>query len=381
MKNLTSSPSPTSWLEIDLAVFRENYRSLRNSLPSGTGVMAVVKADAYGHGLIPISRELGKLKVPALAVGSAEEGIMVRKALGPQVPIILLLGVTPEEAPLCLRYRLTPVVYSLESARALHHAALREKTVVPVHLKVDTGMGRLGVPWNELPQFLEKTKKWKGLWIKGLTSHFGQADERERPYNHLQWSRYEEALALARERGLTLTENHMANSAALLHLPRSRLDFVRPGILLYGCRPAVGPRWKGTPQVRPIMSLKSRILQVKRLPAGVQVSYGGLYQTRRPTTVAVIPVGYANGYLRSLSNKGAVLIRGRRFPVIGRVCMNLIVVRLASNLGVKAGEEVVLMGSQGKQAVTPDELALKAGTISYELFCLMGQTNPRFYVH
>lgn len=380
MKKHTFSIAPTSWVEIDLGALRDNYRALRDAISLKTGIMAVVKADAYGHGLIPVSKELLNQKVSALAVGSVDEGIKVRKAVGPRVPVVLLLGISPEEAPLCLRYHLIPVVFTLESAQALHRAAIQEKTVVPIHVKVDTGMGRLGIPWRDLNGFLEKTKKMKGLLIKGLTSHFGQATEAEEPYNRIQWTRYLQALELARSKGLDLTENHMSNSAAMFHFPQCRLDFVRPGILLYGCQPVLERKNDNQPFVRPVMSLKSRILQVKRIPTGVQVSYGGTYRTRRPETVAVISAGYANGYPLALSQRGTVLIHGRRFPVLGRVCMNLLVVRINEHLGIRAGEEVVLMGKQGKQTVTPEELALKAGTIPYELFCLMGQTNSRIYL-
>ena len=187
-------------------------------------------------------------------------------------------------------------------------------------------------------------------------------------------------MILARQTGLELTENHMANSAALLNCRRSHLNFVRPGILLYGCNPAKSFNRNRRTKIGPAMTLKSRILQIKQLPAGVEVSYGGTYTTSGPETVALIPVGYANGYPRILSNRGEVLIRGKRFPIIGRVCMNLTMVRVESSLRLSIGEEVVLMGSQGRETITPDELALKAGTIPYEIFCLLGRLNHRKYL-
>jgi alanine racemase len=369
-----------SWVEIDLARIRENYRLLRKKIKSSSQILAIVKADAYGHGLVPVARELLQLGTPAFGVGSAEEGILIRKKVSPDVPVVLLLGIFPEETATCLQYRLTPVIYSIETALKLHQTASRRKIRVPVHIKVDTGMGRLGVPWLEFGEFFNKIKRLNSLEITGLTSHFGQADDTSTSYNSLQWKRFGKVLDLVHESGVKLTENHMANSAALLNYRESHLHFVRSGILLYGCDPKGNFGQKRTIKVQPVLSLKSRILQVKSLPSGVEISYGGTYVTPRPETIAVLPVGYANGYPRSLSNCGKVLIRGKRFPIIGRVCMNLTMVRVDSSLGIRPGEEAVLLGAQGNQAITPDELAVKAGTISYELFCSLGSLNPRKYL-
>jgi alanine racemase len=369
-----------TWVEIDLDRLRKNYQSLRKNIRPKTKIMAVVKADAYGHGLIPVARALVRLGSQALGVGTVAEGILVRKKVDPQIPVILLLGLLPGEIEPCIHYRLTPVLYSMETALQLHQAAKRRKIRVTIHLKVDTGMGRLGVPWSELEGFLKKINRLEGLHLTGLTSHFGQADEKDQAYNQQQWTRYLQALKLTRQYALDLTDNHMANSAALLNYRPSHLHYVRPGILLYGCNPTEFSGKKPAIKINPVMSLKSRILQVKRIPAGIEVSYGGTYRTRHAETVAIIPAGYANGYPRSLSNQTEVLIRGRRFPVIGRVCMNLIVIRVEEALDLQVGEEVVLMGSQGKATITPEELARKAGTIPYELFCLMGRLNPRKYL-
>jgi alanine racemase len=374
------SSRPGSWVEIDLSRLRKNYQRIREKINPETKIMAMVKADAYGHGLVPVARELLKLGAPALGVSSIEEGILIRKKVSPHIPVVLLLGLLPQEISACLHYRLTPILFNLETAFKLHQAAQRRNIKVPVHIKIDTGMGRLGVPWFEFGAFIKKMEPLKRLQVTGLTSHFGQADDKEKPYNHLQWKRFSEALALARQTGLELTENHMANSAALLNCRRSHLNYVRPGILLYGASPAESFDGGRRIKIGPAMTLKSRIIQVKQLPAGVEVSYGGTYTTSRPETFALLPVGYANGYPRILSNRGEVLIRGKRFPIIGRVCMNLTVVRIESSLRLPIGEEVVLMGSQGRETITPEELALKAGTIPYEVFCLLGGMNPRKYL-
>ncbi len=371
---------PDSWVEINLANLGQNVQSIMKKMTPATKILAVVKADAYGHGLIPIARELVRLGVPALGVGSLEEGIVVREKVSAHIPVVLLLGCFPEESAACLRYRLTPVLYSLEVAQRLHRAAQRRKTPIPVHLKIDTGMGRLGVPWSEFEEFFQKILLLNGLKVTGLTSHFGQADEKERSYNQLQWKRFSAVLERVHRAGIELTENHMANSAALLNYKQSHLQYTRPGILLYGCNPTVPASGTRSINVKPVMALKSRVLQVKQIPAGVEVSYGGTYITARAENVAVIPIGYANGYPRILSNRGEVLIRGHRFPVIGRVCMNMVIVRVDPAVGCQVGEEVVLIGSQGRESITADELARKAETIPYELFCLLGRLNPRKYL-
>lgn len=379
MKNPIRS-TPGSWVEINLSHLKENYLSIREKINPPAKIMAVVKADAYGHGLVPVARELIHLGITVLGVGSVEEGIMVRKKVSAHIPVVILLGCYAEESTACLRYRLTPVVYSLEVAQQLHRAARKRKILFPVHLKVDTGMGRLGVPWSELEAFLKKLILLKGLQVTGITSHFGQADVKKRPYNDLQWKRFVMAVDRARQLGFDLTQNHMANSAALLNYNHSHLQYVRPGILLYGCNPTIPAVRTRSFKVTPVMTLKSRILQVKQLPAGVEVSYGGTYITARPETVAIIPIGYANGYPRILSNRGEVLIQGRRFPIIGRICMNLIVVRVDPAIPIQPGDEVVLMGSQGRDNVSADELAQKAKTIPYELLCLLGRLNHRKYL-
>jgi alanine racemase len=375
MKNVERSTAST-WVEINLSHLKHNFRAIQQKVKPDTGIMAVVKADAYGHGLIPVARELAGLGVSALGVGSIEEGIRIREKISPAIPVFLLLGCFPEEVSACLRYNLTPLLYSLEVAERLDREARRRNRVVSAHLKVDTGMGRLGVPWTGFQAFLSEINRLKHVRITGLTSHFGQADL-EKEYNRTQWKRFSTALKIAHQAGLHLSENHMANSAALLYYKSSHLHYVRPGILLYGSNPNGHRRGMG---LKPVMTLKSRILQVKEVPAGVEVSYGGTYITSRPETLAIIPVGYANGYPRLLSNRSVVLIRGKRFPLIGRVCMNLIVVGVDKSLSLQAGEEVVLMGCQGQESVSADELASQAESISYELFCILGRMNARKYV-
>ena len=374
-----SKPSLTGWIEIDLSALAHNLRVIRQRLSPGTDIMAVVKADAYGHGLPRVAKELLRLNAAALGVASVEEGLRIRKKVSPSVPVIILLGPREEESGLCLDHLLTPVVYTLAVARQLNREARRRKITAQVHLKVDTGMGRLGVLWTELPAFLTEIRRLKNVKISGLTSHFARADEKGHPYNRLQWKRYQAALETAREAGLRLTENHTANSAAALDKSAAHLHFIRPGIGLYGGSPSGDPQLARDLGLQPVMTFKTRIIQVKRLPPKVGVSYGSTYVTTRPETVAILPIGYANGYSRHLSNQAEVLIRGRRFPVIGRICMNVTIVKLDPREDWQVGEEVVLLGRQAGDFLEADDLARRAGTIAYELFCLLGRLNPRIY--
>jgi alanine racemase len=375
----TVKPARTGWIEINLGALGHNLRTIRRRGSPGTGLLAIVKADAYGHGLIRVARELLRLQVEALGVASVAEGLRIRNNVSPSAPVMILLGPREEECGLCLDLRLTPVVYSLPVARELDREARRRKTKARIHLKIDTGMGRLGVLWTELSAFLAETRRLKNLEIRGLTSHFARADEKGHPYNRLQWKRFQAALETAREAGLRLTENHAANSAAALHTPPAHLHFIRPGIWLYGGSPSGEAQLARDLDLQPVMTFKTRIIQVKQLPARMGVSYGSTYLTGRKETVAVLPIGYANGYPRSLSNRAEVLIRGRRFPVIGRVCMNLTMIRLDPREDWQPGEEVVLLGRQAGDFLDADDLAHRAGTISYELFCLLGRLNPRIY--
>jgi alanine racemase len=372
-------PALHGWVEIDLSALRANVRNLADRLPPPTRIMAVVKADAYGHGLLPVARELVLLPIGALAVNSVDEGVRIRRRVSSAIPVVVLLGPREEEAGVCLDYRLTPVVYSLPVAQALARSAREKGLKARIHLKVDSGMGRLGVLWSEMPEFLTALLKLKGLQITGITSHLARADEPEAAYNSLQWRRYQKARQTAEAMGLRLTENHLANSAAAFFRPDMALHFIRPGIRLYGGSPSGDPELARELQLQPVMAFKTRVMQIKKLPARTGISYGSTYVTSRPERVAILPVGYANGYSRHLSHQAQVLIGGRLHPVVGRVCMSLIIVRLDDRMECSVGDEAVLLGGQGDETISGDTLARQAGTISYELFCLLGRLNPRTY--
>jgi len=361
--------------EIDLDSLDYNYSQIRRRLPKGVKMLAVVKADAYGHGAGPISRRLEKLGVEFLGVATAEEGVELRK-WGVKSPILILGGIYGKEVELIFRYRLTPVVFREDSLKLLSKEALRRKKKVAIHLKIDTGMGRLGVPMDRWSLFLSELIHLPKIEVEGILSHFSMTDEDE-AYTQQQWNDFEKAVNLAREMGVSFKYLHMANSATITLFPNYLGNLVRPGIMLYGSYPS--PGFQRFIQLKPVMTLKTNIHFLKWVPPGTKISYGGTFVTRRPSLIATLPIGYADGYSRRLSNRGEVLIRGKRAPVVGKVCMDFIMVDVTDIPHVSLEDEVVLIGAQGKERITVEEIADKVNSISYEIFCLIGKRVPRLY--
>jgi alanine racemase len=364
-------------LAVDLAALKHNYRQLRGLCDPGVKFMGVVKADAYGHGLLPVARALAAEGADYLGVGSLEEGQLLRQA-GLGLPVFLLLGILPEEAERAVAGDLEVALFRRDVAQALAAAAATQGKKAGVHLKVDTGMGRLGLTPEEVFVFLEGLRAYPQLEVLGLTSHLAVADQEDKSYTLRQLEQFEEILRAARDRGWELPLSHIANSAALWEHKKAHFALVRPGIMLYGSPPAAERR----PPValQPVMSFITRVLQVKRLASGCSISYGRTYTTPDGCDLAVLPVGYANGYSRLLSNRGEVLIRGRRAPIRGRVCMNLTMVEVSHLEDVREGEPVVLLGQDGDACLTGDDLAGWAQTISYEIYLALGNANPRRYL-
>lgn len=366
-------------LEIDLAALRDNYRNLAALLGPRVKLMAVIKADAYGHGLVEVAACLARAGAGIFGVTDVAEGRRLREAGIAGEVVVLLGGRTGAIADL-LRYDLAPVVYEREYLRELAAAAGAAGRQAAIHLKVDTGMGRLGILPGEVPEFLALIKGLPALRLAGLLSHFPLADEADLAATAEQNRRFSQ-LAAACGDGTGEMVTHIANSAALLREPLSRHALVRPGITLYGCYPGGSdPAMRARLPLRPVMSFKSTVLQVKTVPAGYGVSYGHLFRTERPSRLAVLPLGYANGYLRRLTGRAQVLIAGRRVPVVGRICMNLCVADITGLAGVAAGDEVVVLGRQGEEEITADELAGWQETISYEVLCQFGASNQRIYL-
>jgi alanine racemase len=360
-----------AWVDVDLDALEHNLRLVR-ALAPGMMVLAVVKADAYGHGAVSVSRALEAAGVDWLGVALLEEGAELRRA-GIEVPILVLGTARPAKIALYRRYRLTPTVSSLAELALWRDWTAGQSEPQPIHLKVDTGMSRLGLAVEEVPAALDLLRAHPRLKLAGLLSHFAEADLLDSPRNEQQESRFRgvlDLLAPEERRGVLI---HMANSAAALHRPASRFHLGRLGISLYGVDPA--GREAG---LKPVMSVVARIVQVREVPAGTPLSYGGRTVTTRRSRIAVVPVGYADGYAWRLTGRGEALARGRRVPIAGSVTMDMTLFDVTDS-GGEVGEEVVLLGRQGAEEITAPELARHAGTISWEILCHLGLRLPRRY--
>ncbi|MCX5698012.1 MAG: alanine racemase [Candidatus Omnitrophica bacterium] len=362
-----------TWAEIDLGNLAHNFKQIKRSLSSETKIMVCVKADAYGHGLIPVVKKLVELGVDYFGVASIDEGILLRnEKVG--VPILILGMVLKGDIAPLFKYNLFPTVCTKELALALNNKALKDKKRLPVHIKVDTGMGRIGVlPYDAL-HFVKMVHGLKGLTIEGLFTHFAFADmDKEFTLRQLeQFSRLSQELS---KEGIGIPILHAANSMAVADYKGSHFNMVRPGLIVYGLKPAKEMKLK----LKPVLSLKTRIVYLKRMPALHGISYGRTYITNRETTVITLPIGYGDGYPRNLSNIAPVIIRGKLFKVSGRVCMDQTMVDVG-DLPVKIGDEVVLIGRQGSSSISAEELAALSGTISYEIVCGLGSRVPRVYI-
>jgi alanine racemase len=356
---------------VDLDAIRSNVAALT---PASALLMAVVKADAYGHGAVPVARAATEAGASWLGVALVEEGIELRQA-GIAPPILVLTEFPPGSEREALDAGLTPAVYTQDGLRRLVRAA--SGTAVGVHVKLDTGMHRAGLPWSQAEAFCRDVLE-AGLRIDAVWTHFATAGEPENPFLDVQLSRFAEAAAAVRGAGIEVPMLHAANSAAAMLRPDTHFDMVRVGVAMYGVSPGQALEVAAA-ALRPAMSLVSRVAVTRRVPAGDAVSYGLTYRLERDATIAIVPVGYADGYPRSLSNRAQVLIGGHRHPVAGTVTMDQVLIDCADD-DVCAGNEVVLLGNQGDERITAGELAGLAGTIGYEILCGVGARVPRTYV-
>lgn len=342
--------------------------------------MAVVKADAYGHGVLPCAKAALAAGADVLGVGILAEGIELRDC-GIDAPIHVLVGIFPDEIDDLLRAELSTSLYSRRLAEQIAKRAAALNRVADVHLKVDTGMGRLGIPWEELPEFLEFLYGLKTLRVQSVFTHLASADE-DAEYTLLQFRRMEEAVQRIRKSGLPCPPVHCANSAGLLNFPGNQYDMVRLGLALYGATPPAvdtgQPR--ATPALRPVMQWKTRVLRINQLPKGAGLSYGRRFVTQRDSRIAVLPVGYADGLSRLLSGNMEMLIGGRRVPQVGTICMDMSLVDVTDLPKVEEGEEVVLFGRQGEASISVEEISTLSGTIPYETLCGVGKRVPRVYL-
>jgi len=373
--------SRPTFAEIDLSALQHNFKVIRSSIPRRSEILAVVKADAYGHGFMDISRELEHLGVNAFGVAFLAEGIQLRKS-GIDKPILLLGGVYPGQERKCIGFNISTAIFSLEQAQALNQAAAKLFRKAQVHLKIDTGMGRLGIPYGSAPEFLKQLKQMANISLEGIISHFASADELDESgqyFTRIQTERFAWVVAEARKAGFSPRYIHIANSAAALLKDFPGCNLVRPGIALYGALPS--PDFQGKLDLKPVMRLKSRIAMLKWVEPGTTISYARRFTAGERTLIASVPVGYADGYPRSLTNRGEALVRGQRARVAGTVCMDWIMLDVTDIPGVAVGDEVVLLGpDRSGRTISAEELAAWAGTIPYEIFCGISKRVPRVYL-
>ncbi len=364
--------------EIDLSALLYNLGQVRKCISPDCQVLAVVKANAYGHGAVPVARTLASAGVPMLGVAWVQEGVQLREA-GIRLPILVMAGAMVDEMGEVLSNRLTPVIYQSRQVQALEKLAKEKGRKVKVHIKIDSGMGRLGASSKkDLLDLAAGLHRAPHLAAEGVMTHMAEDGLEHRSFTQQQLGFFNQAVSLLAQAGLKIPIRHVANSAMTIDLQAAHYNMVRPGIMLYGYLPSkslVHPV-----DLRPVMALKTSILHLKRLPAGTSISYGRTFTTQRESLIATLPVGYADGIPRALSNRGEVLVRSRRAPVVGRVCMDMMMVDLTGHDDVRVGDEVILMGRQGQETITADDLAQKTGTIAYEILCGIGPRVPRVYL-
>lgn len=364
---------------VNLDAVADNMKEMAGNLPSGTGMIGVVKADGYGHGSVPVAMAVDPY-VRGFAVATVEEGVILRRhGIG---KMILVLGVThPDQYEELIRYQIRPTVFTLRQAERLSELACREGVRAKLHLAVDTGMSRIGMEPDETSaEMVLSMSRLPGIEIEGMFTHFARADERDKESARAQLAAYLNFSELLKSRGIEIPLKHCSNSAGIVEgLPSNSLDLVRAGISIYGLYPSDEVD-RETVHLTPVMELKSRISYIKTIRPGTPVSYGGTFVARRPTRIATIPVGYGDGYPRSLSSRGSVLIRGRRAPILGRVCMDQFMVDVTDIPEAEEEDVVTLIGRDGGDQISVEELARLGGGFHYELICDLGKRVPRVYL-
>ena len=375
---MDNSGRPT-WAEVDLDALAHNFHVIRERVGADVKVLAAVKANAYGHGAVECARRLEEAGADWFGVALPEEGIELRNA-GITKPILCMGGIWTGQEALCIQQNLTPVVYRIELAEALDRAGADTGKSIDIHVKIDTGMGRLGVRDDDLPEFCDALKRFRNVRVDGVMTHLASADDQaKREDTEQQLERFREALSTVREHGLRPTHVHAANSAGLFAFPESRFNLVRPGGTLYGFQRDVLPQSIEPPTLRPVMSLHSRIELLKQVKRGDKLGYGGTFETKRDSVIATIPIGYDDGYRRAFSNKSRVIVRDKFAPVVGRVSMDLTIIDVTDVPDVAVDDPVTLLGSKGKCSIAAEDLAELAGTISYEITCGISNRVPRIY--
>lgn len=379
-KNLPRRPT---WAEIDLNQLAANFKQIKQRVGSAARVMAVVKANAYGHGAVQCARRLAAEGADWFGVALPEEAIQLRES-GIRQPVLCLAGFWPGQAAACIQHQLTPVVYRRDMLEALNQAATEAGVIADAHVKVDTGMGRLGVRFDQLGDFVSRLDQFRNVRIDGLMTHLAAADDNScQPLTNDQIHRFDEAVSVFREHGYRPTHLHLANSAGVYGHREAWGNMVRPGGVLYGLWRDVLPPPVNDPQLVPVMSLYSRIIMLKWVPPGETIGYGCTFEASRRSLIATLPIGYHDGYMRGLSNRSHVIVRGAYAPVVGRVSMDLTLIDVTDVAGVELHDEVTLLGWDRRNPelrVRAEDLARIAGTLSYEVTCGVGDRVSRVYV-
>lgn len=358
--------------EINLNAISENLNTIKK-LSKNKPLIAVVKADAYGHGAVEVSRRLSAEGVEYLAVAFSEEAKELRTA-NINSPVLILFETAINDI---FRYNLTPVVCDRKIAAALSKEAIKKNAKIKIHIKIDTGMGRMGITGDNAIKEILEIANLKGIVIEGIMSHFSDSDISDSDFTNIQIERFNAIKNELRKNGLRIKMFHIANSAAIANFPESHFSAVRPGLMIYGYSSMQKTEIK---KLIPAMTVKTKILALRRLSAGTPVSYGRTFITRRKSIIGVIPVGYADGFFRRLSNRAEVIVRGRRVPVVGRVCMDLTMIDLTDLKGVKPEDEVIIIGSHGNELIDASEVASWADTIPYEVLTSLGNRARRIYL-
>ncbi len=362
------------WIDHD--ALRWNLRQIREKVGANVKILSMVKANAYGHGAAAVAQTLAGAGGDAFGVATLEEGVELRRS-GIHAPILVLAGAYEEQLAEFFAHSLTPVVHDLTRLERLEKAVRRRSATLNVHLKIDTGMGRLGLVAAESEAWIPELKNLAALKIEGVFSHFSHAESVDGDYTRRQLEIFNRVVERLRGEQIAPPLVHFANSAATITLPAAYFDMVRPGIMLYGVYPSAA--MANQMILKPVLAWKTNILQLKKVPAGASISYGQTFVTKRESMIATLPIGYADGYPRLLSNRGEVLVGGQRAKVAGRVCMDLTMIDVTDIRNVKQGDEVVLLGRQGDAEISADQIAAWANTISYEILTSIGARVPRIH--
>ena len=375
-----------TWVEIDLRALDHNIKEIKAKVHPDTRIVGVVKADAYGHGCVECAGVLRDNGIKRFAVATIQEAMTLRDA-GFKDEQILLLGVVPDIcADIVAAENLMPVVCSYESAVAISEASVKQGKKTYCFIKIDTGMSRIGFPafsesdFEKTIDVIHKIEELDGVRIKGLMSHFAASDEESHDYTNKQIQRFDEMYERLCSEGINLPYRTIANSAAILQYPNADYDIVRPGIIMYGCYPSDEVD-RGGVELEPVMSVRANIVFLKNIPAGAPVSYGRKFTAERKSKIATISIGYADGYSRTLSGKAEVLVDGVRCPIVGNICMDQCMVDVTDVPDVKLGDPVTIMGRDGDEEITSEELAAKLGTINYEVLCSFGLRLQKIYIN